>query len=292
MIRSTFKAKGYFNKYFTVENIVKNRDDLITDTVYFDIVVRLNISAFKKEYPLLAAQIRKIEDTFDYHLSLTDEQKRPILRIAFDSDGYKIAVQFKTHGGLFLSVTDENIEQEAVMDLTRLGHKKLYLIQNIGIELAGLKINVEELKTDLIYYYDAKITNLTFEFKEAPKSVSVKGLALGFFPIWLVDLFIPSNVADMTQEFFNTLISGNNGYGSYLKIGSIPNSKSTYHFQIKSDAEVMSNGTLQLAFNLQRNLFREKEKLIEELRRFTQQIWKAFYLDFKRIKSLIRRDNS
>ena len=56
--------------------------------------------------------------------------------------------------------------------------------------------------------------------------------------------------------------------------------------RLKSDAEVMSNGTIKLAFNLQRKLFREKEKLLDDLSLFSQEIWGAFYIDFNRIKSL------
>ena len=39
-------------------------------------------------------------------------------------------------------------------------------------------------------------------------------------------------------------------------------------------------------FNLQRQMVRNKDKLLEDIRVFAQQLWKAFYLDFLRIKLL------
>jgi hypothetical protein len=46
----------------------------------------------------------------------------------------------------------------------------------------------------------------------------------------------------------------------------------------------MSNGTIKFGFNLQRQMVRNKDKLSEDIRGFAQQLWKAFYLDFLRIK--------
>ena len=277
-----------FRQYFTVKSIVQDRKNLITDTIYFDIVVGINVSAFKKDYPYLAAQIRNLENKLDYHFSLIDDRKRPILTMAFNGGSYQFFMRFKTQDGLFFDVTDKNTENG--FDLTKIGHQKLYITQNLKVELAGLKINIEALKADLIYYYGDNTINLTFKLRDVPKNITVDGLALGILPIWLVDLFIPSNVSDMTQEFFSTLTSGNDGHGSYLRLGSKSYSTSTYDLRLKSDAEVMSNGTIKLAFNLQRKMFREKEKLLEDLSLFSQAIWGAFHLDFNRIKSL--KDNT
>ena len=230
--------------------------------------------------------MRNLENKLDYHFSLIDDRKRPILTMAFNGGSYQFFMRFNTQNGLFFDVTDKITEKEIGFDLTKLGHQKLYITQNLNLELAGLRINIEALKADLIYYYGDNTTNLTFKLRDVPKNMTVEGLALGILPIWLVDLFIPSNVSDMTQEFFSTLTSGNDGHGSYVRLGSKSYSTSTYDLRLKSDAEVMSNGTIKLAFNLQRKLFREKEKLLDDLSLFSQEIWGAFSLDFNRIKSL------
>ncbi len=47
--------------------------------------------------------------------------------------------------------------------------------------------------------------------RQTPQEITAQGLILGFLPIWLIDFFIPSNIEDMTQAFFQTLASGNDG---------------------------------------------------------------------------------
>ena len=105
---------------------------------------------------------------------------------------------------------------------------------------------------------------------------------MGIFPIWLIDFLIPSNIEDMTQEFFQTLALGNNGKGVSILFGSIPEESLKNNLWLLTEAEVMSNGTMKFALNLQRKMVREEDKLLEEIRVFEQQLWNAFYLDFSR----------
>ena len=109
---------------------------------------------------------------------------------------------------------------------------------------------------------------------------------MGFLPIWLIDFFIPSNIEDMTRQFFQTLATGNNGDGVAMYFGSIPAKSSKKALRFLTDAEVLSNGTMKFAHNLQRKMVREENELVEDIKLFEQQLWKAFYLDFLREKSL------
>ena len=103
---------------------------------------------------------------------------------------------------------------------------------------------------------------------------------MGFLPIWLIDFFIPSNIEDMTRAFFQTLAVGNNGGGVSIYFGSIPQNSLKDNLWLLTDAEVLSNGTLQFAHNLQRQMVKTENKLIEDIK-----LLKAFYLDFQRVKS-------
>ena len=117
-------------------------------------------------------------------------------------------------------------------------------------------------------------------------------LVMGFLPIWLIDFFIPSNIEDMTREFFQTLSSGNNGEGVSMYFGSIPQDSLKDNLWFLTDAEVLSNGTMQFAHNLKRKMVREEDKLLKDIKLFEQQLWQSFYLDFLRIKSLEFCDNN
>jgi hypothetical protein len=218
---------------------------------------------------------------------LFDEQSRPLGTLAFDGDKYLLSMRFKTQKGRFL-VLKENPRKakESGVDLTVPGHQRFYMIQTFRLNIAGLKLNIEALKVNLDYYYDDNTANVTAELRQTPQEITADGLILGFLPIWLIDFFIPSNIEDMTQEFFQTLASGNDGDGFSIMYGSIPKESLSGNLWLLTDGEVMSNGTIKFGFNLQRQMVRNKDKLLEDIRVFAQQLWKAFYLDFLRIKSL------
>jgi hypothetical protein len=160
------------------------------------------------------------------------------------------------------------------------------MIHSFRLNIAGLKLNIKALKVNLDYYYDDNTANVTAELRQTPQEITAEGLILGFLPIWLIDFFIPSNIEDMTQQFFQTLASGNNGDGFSIMYGSIPQELLSGNIWLLTDGEVMSNGTIKFGFNLQRQMFGNKDKLLEDIRVFAQQLWKAFYLDFLRIKLL------
>jgi hypothetical protein len=233
-----------FNQYFTIENIVSEEAAESTGPITFDIVIRINTNAIKKDYPYLGALFGQLKGMLNYKA------------------------------------------KETGVDLTVSGHQRFYMVHTFRLNIAGLKLNIEALKVDLDYYYDANTANVTAELRQTPQEITAEGLILGFLPIWLIDFFIPSNIEDMTQEFFQTLASGNDGDGFSIMYGSIPQESLTGNLWLLTDAEVMSNGTIKFAFNLQRQMVRNKDKLLEDIRVFAQQLWKAFYLDFLRIKSL------
>ncbi len=90
----------------------------------------------------------------------------------------------------------------------------------------------------------------------------------------------------MTQAFFQTLASGNDGDGFSIMYGSIPQESLAGNLWLLTDGEVMSNGTIKFVFNLQRQMVGNKDKLLEDVRVFAQQLWEAFHFDFLRIQLL------
>lgn len=154
------------------------------------------------------------------------------------------------------------------------------------MNIAGLKLTIEALKVNLDYFFDDSGANIKVRLQQPPEKIKAKGLLIGFLPIWLVDIFIPSNIETMTQAFFQTLASGNNGEGVSLIFGSIPEESLKDNLWFLTDAEVLSNGTMKFALNLQRNMLKDEDKLVEDIKIFEQQLWNAFYQDFLRIRAL------
>ena len=71
---------------------------------------------------------------------------------------------------------------------------------------------------------------------------------------------------------------------SAQRLESVPRIPGHNYLAVKADAEVPGNGTIKLAFNLQRRFAREQKKLIAEFNQFNEKLWKAFYSDYQKVK--------
>ena len=225
----------------------------------------------------------RLKGMLSFQATVFDTRDRPIGSMTFEGEKYLLSLRFKTHKGRFL-VLDENRNNatEAGIGLTVSGKRHFYLMYSFRLNIVGLKLNIEALKVNLDYFFDDYGTRVKAELRHPPKEVTAQGLVMGFLPIWLIDFFIPSNIEDMTREFFQTLTSGNNGEGVSMYFGSIPQDSLKDNLWLLTDAEVLSNGTMKFAHNLQRKMVREEDKLLKDIKLFEQQLWNAFYLDFLR----------
>jgi len=276
-----------FNQYFAIDNVVAGGASAGSDALTFDIVIRINIDAIKKDYPYLGKLISQLKGAMSFKAILLDSRNRPLGTMEFDGDRYLFATKFKTRAGRFLVLTNgSDRKTERGVDLTVAGNQQFQMMYTFILNIVGLRLDIEALKVDLDYYYDANTAGITAGLGQTSEKISAEGLVLGFLPIWLIDLFIPSNIEDMTREFIQTLVAGNDGKGLSIMFGNLEKESPRGNLWLLTEAEVMSNGTLRLAFNLQRKIFSDDEKLSEDIRIFSQRLWKAFYLDFLRIKLL------
>ena len=276
-----------FDQYFAIENVVSDKSNGSDGPKPFDMAIRIKVDAFKKDYPHIGKLMARLRGMLNFQATVFDTQNRSIGSMTFDGNQHLFSLRFRTRADRFL-VLDENpnTANENGIGLTDLGHRHFYLIYSFRLNIAGMKLNIEDLKVNLNYFFDDYGANVKAEVRQPPKEITAEGLVMGFLPIWLIDFFIPSNIEDMTRQFFQTLATGNNGDGVAMYFGSIPAKSSKKALRFLTDAEVLSNGTMKFAHNLQRKMVREENELVEDIKLFEQQLWKAFYRDFLREKSL------
>ena len=96
---------------------------------------------------------------------------------------------------------------------------------------------------------------------------------------------IPSNVETITRDFFQTLALGNDGQGTTINIESFGARESANSVLVQADSEILANGTIKYAFNLQRKLRAKQHALLHEIRTFNKHLLDSFYRDYMRIKA-------
>lgn len=275
-----------FDQYFTIENFVYGDIKESASPKTFDIVVRIRVKVIKKDFPHIGKLIARLKGMLNFKATVFDNLNQPIFTMAFDGDRYLFSMRFRAHKDRLLVLNETpNITKETGVGFTDQGSQSFYMMYNFRLKIAGLNLTIEALKVNLDYYFYNFGANIKAGLRQPPKKVSAEGLVMGFLPIWLIDFFIPSNIDSMTQEFFQTLASGENGEGFNMLFGSIPGESLGDNLWFLTDAEVLSNGTMKFALNLQRKMVKDEDKLVEDLKKFEHQLWEAFYLDFLKIKS-------
>ena len=88
----------------------------------------------------------------------------------------------------------------------------------------------------------------------------------------------------MIREFFSIMADGNDGEGSTIEFGSYSEENLQDNFWLRTDTEVLANGTMKFGFNLQQKLRGRRRDLSKEIQTFRQKLREAFYQDYLRIR--------
>jgi hypothetical protein len=275
------------SRYFEVEMDVSPAPTVGSKFLVYDIKLRVKGEALRKDYPELEKLLKRMNGMFSSKTRIHNEDGQLIGMVEFDSGKDFFALRYSKLNQGFESIPG-GIMVEKVKDSPRSygGDTNLHLVHHSHLNFFGLHFLMDELNITLRYSNKKQGPHLVAQINQPPKEVKAYGRAFGFFPIWLIDLLIPSNVEDIRRNFYETLAMSNEGKGARIEAGSFSNHPSGHTFWFTTDTDVLANGTIKMAFNLQRKMLAKKEKLSQEIKSFRNQLWSAFYQDFNLSKSL------
>ena len=272
-------------RFFEVENIVSSTSPSRDGSLTIDFRVRIKRQAFAESYPEIHATLERINGLVHIKGRVYDIQDRLLGYVDLDSANDSFVLQFRISRDRLLPLNDRRRSGDpAGISLTERGLTQLYAELDIHIDMVGLKLDVVSLAVPIDYFPDHRGLNLKICLVQPPDVVQAGGRAFGFLPLWLIDMLIPSNVQEITGDFFQALAVANDGHGSILEFEGIAGTTGKNHMLTRAEAEVLSNGTIKMGFNMQRRFAREQEKLIAEFKQFDEQLRNAFYHDYQRIK--------
>ena len=272
-------------RYFTIENIVSATGQSQAGAQRFNFRIRIHREAFAELYPEIHATLERIDGLIHIKGRVFDMRDRLLGYVDLDTGNDLLILQLRLLKDRLLPLDDSGRPgNPAGISLTVPGLTQLYAELDILIDMVGLRLNVVSLTVPIEYLPDSRGFNLKVCLVQPPDVVHAGGRAFGFLPLWLIDILIPSNVKEITGDFFQALAVANDGHGSILEFEGTAGADEKNFLSTKAKAEVLSNGTIKMGFNLQRRFAREQQKLIAELNQFDDQLRKAFYRDYQRIK--------
>ena len=274
-------------KYFMIKNIVSSESDLPDGSELLEITIVFNEQAIAEDFPEIKELLNELKDSVFLRIRLHDDQNRLLGMIEIDSVIKEITIQLRIKGGHLLALTGRPGDRhQSRFNLTAPGHQQLFIAYDIHLNIVGLRLNIESLPISVDYINQGEDLDLKLCQGQPPESVNARGWAFGFIPLWLVNALIPSNVEEITTHFFETLGWGNDGNGTIIDIAGRGAMNMKSHIDLQAGTEVLGNGTIKLAFNMQRKVVAKQDALLKEIREFNDQFAAAFYQDYQRAKRM------
>ncbi|MFT3928480.1 MAG: hypothetical protein QM778_38480 [Myxococcales bacterium] len=182
---------------------------------YFHITtsMRAEPKRMEKKYPALARHARRLADILTAKARLLDDKGRDLARFSVDSEKLQLTIEVYVRDGQLLPFDDNQVYENEPFDPMVEGQRKFSLTANARINMLGIVVNIKNLRGDAMYEAHDSYASATATMTNVPK-LKVEGRALGLFSPGFLDIFIPSNIQDITEQFFRVVAKGNDGKGS------------------------------------------------------------------------------
>ena len=270
-------------QYCDIESIISPNKPNNRDSLGFNIRVRLIPEAFSRQYPQFGKLLKSWREVVKFKARIFDKDGDLMGVVSLDSKKNLFTLQFRTSSDRFLPMQqDRTLKRNNGFSLTAEGSSQFRIDCDFHLNIVGMQIKIDALPVLLAYRQSDGGPHLKAHLAQVPQKINASGSVYGVIPVWLVDLLIPSNVQDIMDVFFQTLTTGDDGNGSLLRIYSISQQASKQSVFLETDAAVLANGTIKMGFNLQRKFFAVPPQLLVEIRTFKNQLWNAFYHDYRR----------
>jgi hypothetical protein len=273
---------GLLRQYVDIDAVIPTNLEPIAEDVMFDLKGRLNRDALVTDYPEMAKLLHMFEGMASIRSRVFDVHNGRLLTLQIDFQRNLANIQFRTFNGRLFPMRSTR-ESEAYSGFRLIDTKatRFKVISDIHISMVGLHFDIEGLQMAIEYANGEDGLRLKASMKQSPRAVVISGRVLGVFPVWLVDLLIPSNVEEITVNFLETLAKSNGGQGAEVELGSPPPLPSNNSLWLRADAEIVSNGTLKLGSHFQRAMAVDLQKFLSQASAFRKRLWHAFYQDYR-----------
>lgn len=194
-----------------------------TGAGYYHITARMRAEPdrLKAKYPNFSKHIKKLSDVLNAKVRVLDDQGRDIVRLTVDSEKLLFGVECYIKDGQVLPFDDNQVYESEPLDRLAASLKEPKVLINARLNILGIIFNLKGLKLDAKYDAHETYTIADASITTMPK-IKVEGRALGIFSPGFLDVFIPSNIQSITEDFFRLAVKGNDGKGfdAHVELGS------------------------------------------------------------------------
>ncbi|MDY6933343.1 MAG: hypothetical protein SVZ03_03875 [Spirochaetota bacterium] len=269
---------NFINRYISLLSLIKIKTYNKIPYTHLNSTGIFKKKMIKKDFPELADYLDDLYNKFKLYFELKNSNEHTILSLMSDSIE-SATVSLYTRSGKIIPFDNKGapiFDEE--FSLPNIKHAKYQAIMHFFMKKLGMKLNIESsAEAELLN----TPTGVTIKGRLMKINNTISGRIFGIISPSLIDIFIPSNIDQLTKKFSRVMIEANNGEGSFLKHDwdtSDPNNVIT-HLLLKS--EFLDKFFIRIGMRMMWRLFKPSIEAREDLERFIIQGFNALLLDMK-----------
>lgn len=240
----------------------------------------------KKEFRKISNYLDRLHNLLDAYFKSVNEKGETIFDLRFISSDFTLEVTLLVKDGTILPA-DSNwcpISLDG-LDFTKLNNLKATIKGELIAHFHGVNCEVKNIQIEQEYHRDKESAILINRFIKKPDVQKVKGRVYGIIPIWLIDVFIPSNIDTLVDDFAYVLAKGNNGKGTIGEFSYKAQEDGNFVFKVFGEGEALNNNFVSFGFNLMNKVLIPDDKTFKEALKFVRWLYDGFENDFKILAS-------
>ena len=171
---------------------------------------RLQADLLEANYPSLSEFFTGLGRLMHVQVNWVDSRGRQLGRLSFETESLRLRMSCFVSDGRLLPVSNGQVLFNEPVTQASLSASRCLV--DFKSTMNGVVAQIHGLEIDWAYASKGSNADLTAQITKVPK-VSVSGKAFGILPTWAIDVIIPGNIDELTTEFLETAVKGNEGRG-------------------------------------------------------------------------------
>ncbi len=212
----------------------------------------LNLRSIQRDAPFLADYLMDIQDLGWIHLELYNQNKFKLFEFHLDSEKLELQLVLFTEKGKLIPFTgfrgNEKLDFQNAIEFSKLkqiqfkGKISFYgniyglIFENNGFNFEGDFTNQKEQGKFFIRLKHVESTKVSGGFSYV-------------IPSWLIDFFIPGDMEELVNHFFQNIVQSNHKKGAFLKL-TLNKQKENWFINSIAEGEFIENFFLRLGLRV------------------------------------------
>jgi hypothetical protein len=273
------QLSALFDRYAAVHSLLSVEDRNGVQYTRLDFRYGYKLEALKKDLPALAKSLKAIEGLYRIVMTVKNDRGHEVMRIVFDSRKDALGLSLLTRGGKIVPVdgSGEPVSGETVSlpDLTDISYYAEFTMLH---DVHGLKFTTDSMRVGFTFRDTPAEGVWTMKLDEVSPT-RISGLFYNIIPPWLINVFIPSNMAQLIQDLSQVMLMADGGSGSRVIYRWDTRDPENVRQRFRGTSEFIDNFFMNFGLKTWSRSSVADSKLTSEVQALTSQFLRALKAD-------------